>query len=186
MSNALFQKQREEKAEVKGETLYEGKVLNLHRETLSYEDGSHQHWEIIRHPGAVVILAVDREEQIYLVNQWRRPIGKIILELPAGTLEEGEPPLECAKREIQEEIGYRAEKWTSLGGFYSTPGFCDEYLHLFLAQELTESSLDGDENEGIDVVKMALKEAITLIDNQEIQDLKTLYAILAYRRLEQK
>ncbi len=186
MSNALFQKQREEKAKVKGETLYEGKVLTLRRETLSYEDGSQQHWEIIRHPGAVVILAVDREEQIYLVNQWRRPIGKIILELPAGTLEDGEPPLECAKREIQEEIGYRAEKWTSLGGFYSAPGFCDEYLHFFLAQELSESTLDGDENEGIDVVKLPLEKALALVDRQQIEDLKTLYALLAYSRREKR
>jgi ADP-ribose pyrophosphatase len=185
MSHSNTQKSREERALVEGEILYKGKIIELFKERITYEDGALHHWEIVRHPGAVVILPVDEKENVYLVKQWRRPIGKIILEIPAGTLEAGEPPLECAKREIQEEIGYRADKWSSLGGFYSAPGFCNEYLHFFLAESLSESSLEGDEHEAIDVVKMPIEEALALVDNREIEDLKTLYALLAYRRMEE-
>ncbi len=186
MNNALAQKQREENAEVTSEIIYKGKILEICLETLTYKDAKPHHWEIVRHPGAVVILAVDASDHLYLIKQWRRPIGKIILELPAGTLDAKETPLQCAQREIQEEIGYRAGDWTSLGGFYSAPGFCDEYLHLFLATDLTKSALARDENEGIDLVKLPLEEALTLIDKQEINDVKTLYAILAYARMKKR
>ena len=185
MSRALIQKQREEEAEVKSEIFYKGKIIQLQLETLIYKDAKTQHWEIVRHPGAVAILAIDENDHLYLIKQWRRAIGKMILELPAGCLEAGEEPLECAKRELQEETGYRAEKWRSLGGFYSAPGFCDEYLHLFLATDLSESALPQDENEGIDLVKIPLKEALTLVERQEINDVKTLYAILAYGRIQE-
>ena len=134
------------------------------------------------HPGAVAIVPINEQGNLLLVKQWRRAANRITLELPAGTLEENEPPLECAQRELQEEIGYKADTFISLGGFYSSPGFCTEYIHLFIAETLSESSLLPDDHEAIDVVEISLIDALKLIDSHQMNDSKTIIGILQYDR----
>jgi ADP-ribose pyrophosphatase len=170
----------EQQAPTTSETVYSGKLFKIRVDTISPPDEKPYKREIVVHSGAVVMIPVDAHGKILLVRQWRRAAGKIMLELPAGTLEQGEPPLECAKRELQEETGYASNKITSLGGFYSAPGFCTEYLHLYLTEELYESKLDPDAHEHIEVVRKSPEEAWQAILDGEICDAKSVAGISRY------
>ena len=131
--------------------------------------------EVVEHPGAVVVIAVDEEDRVYLVRQYRHPIRQYLLELPAGTLEPGEEPLAAARRELREEVGLLAGKWTRLGSFFSSPGFVSEHLHAFLAQELVETDREPDDDEDITVVLYPRAELLQHLD--EIPDAKSLAAL---------
>jgi ADP-ribose pyrophosphatase len=132
--------------------------------------------DVVEHPGGVTVLAFDDQDRVLLVRQYRHPVGRPLLELPAGTLEPGESPEHCASRELQEETGYRADRLERLGGFYSAPGYCSEYLYVFLAEGLLESKLDGDE-EDIRVERHSLAEVNELVAAGEVEDAKTLAAL---------
>jgi ADP-ribose pyrophosphatase len=173
------QRDKEQKSLVETKVIYTGKVIQLRLDTYLLGNKT-KVFEIIHHPGAAVILPIDSEGRILLVQQWRRAAGDVILELPAGTLEEKEDPMICAKRELQEETGFAAKKMTPLGGFFSAPGFCDEYLHLFLAEDLYSSPLPQDDDEMIDLVAVTVKEAKKMIEQNEIRDAKTVAGILRY------
>jgi ADP-ribose pyrophosphatase len=160
--------------------IYQGRIISVRSETLERAGKTPHTWDLVIHPGAVVILPITFDEKILLVKQWRRAAQKILIELPAGTLEHGESPAFSAQRELQEETGYRAEELTPLGGFFSAPGFCTEYLHLFLARNLVLSPLDCDENEAIDLLPLSLNEALRMIDQHLILDAKTIAGILLY------
>jgi 8-oxo-dGTP pyrophosphatase MutT (NUDIX family) len=140
-----------------GETVYEGKIATVKKERFRYDDGEEAEREIIEHPGAVAVVANDGE-RIYLVRQPREPVQEqALLELPAGKLdEEGEEPLDTAKRELAEEIGKAADTWQFLKAFYTSPGFAAEEVHLFLATGLRDEKAEADENERIEVVTYAL------------------------------
>jgi ADP-ribose pyrophosphatase len=140
-------------------------------------DGSRMVRDVVRHPGAVVILPLTASKTILLVRQYRHPIGQWILELPAGTLEPGEEPLACAQREICEEVGFAARAWQKLGELYPAPGFCDERQRLYLAQDLYEKSLPCDDDEQIEVEEIGLSEVPALIRGGAIQDAKTIAAL---------
>jgi ADP-ribose pyrophosphatase len=170
----------EQSAQVESQTIYEGRKFDLRVDNIKLKDGKSYRREIIVHPGAVVMIPVDSQGRLILIKQWRRAANRILIELPAGTLEKGEPPLECAKRELQEEIGYAADKMTPLGGFFSAPGICTEYLHLFLAEELRESRLDADEHEFIELLPATAEEAVQMIERGEIQDAKSIAGITRY------
>ncbi len=163
------------------ETVYEGKLADVTIETFRHEDGEEVSREIIRHQGAVAIVAHDGE-QLYLVRQPREAVGvPDLLELPAGRLDvEGESPLETAKRELAEEIGKAAESWSPLAVYYSSAGFTDEEVHVFLATGLRDASAETEENERIEVVTHPLGELDALID--EVHDAKTLIGLLELRR----
>jgi ADP-ribose pyrophosphatase len=148
--------------------------------TFTKPDGKTYKREVVEHGGAVVVIPVNKEGKIILERQWRNPAGRIMTELPAGTLDPGESPIDCANRELQEEIGYRAGRLTELGGFYSAPGFCSEYLWLFLAEDLQESQLDPDENEAIDVLHVTLEAALKMIEDGVIIDAKSVAGLLRY------
>jgi ADP-ribose pyrophosphatase len=150
--------------------------------TIKKPDGEYTR-TIVKHPGAVVIVAIDENGKLILERQWRYAAGKIILELPAGTLDKDEDPQDCAQRELQEETGYKAAKIRKIGGFYSAPGFCSEYLSLFLAEDLQPSPLPPDAHEDIETVRLTLDEAVELIKNGTIYDAKTIAGILQYRLL---
>lgn len=180
--NAVKQKQLEEEAHVETKYLYEGKVFKLRQDELKFSDQPPHVWDIVEHPGAVAIIPINEKGNLYLIKQWRRAIGKIIYEIPAGTLDEGDDPLSCAERELQEEIGYKAKEFLPMGGIHSAPGFCNEYIHLFIGKNLEPSSLPGDTHEAIDVVEISLEEALDLIDREEITDAKTIAAVLRYAR----
>lgn len=182
MENSLKQKQLEEDASVMTKTLYKGKIFNLRQDTLQLENKPPHTWDIIVHPGAVAILPICDNGNLLLIQQWRRAVGKILYEIPAGTLDANENPFTCAQRELREETGFRAEELIPFGGIHSAPGFCTEYIHFFIGKRLKEDPLKGDEHEAIDPIEVALDEALSIIDNGEIIDSKTVAGILRYER----
>lgn len=182
MENSKRQQELESQALIKSEWLYKGKIFSLRQDTLQFPENPSFLWDIIIHPGAVAVLPITKNGTLLLIHQWRRPINQIIYELPAGTLEERETPLKCAERELQEEVGYKANQFIPLGGLYSAPGFCTEYIHLFIAKNLEKSELPKDIHEAIDLVEISLESALNLIDNEEIKDSKTICGILRYKR----
>jgi ADP-ribose pyrophosphatase len=137
--------------------------------------------QVIEHRGGVTLVALDPDGRLLLVRQYRHAVGRELLELPAGTLDAGEAPEVCAQRELQEETGYRAGRLERLGGFYTAPGYCTEYLHVFLCTELVVDPLQGDED-AIEVVPLPLDEALRMISSGEIEDAKTAAALLLYLR----
>jgi len=126
----------------------------------------------------VALLPVGQDGLIWFVRQYRHPAGKRLLELPAGTLEPGEPPEECARRECREEIGMAPGRLERLGGFYLAPGYSTEYLHVFLAADLQPSPLPGDEDEQLEIERLGLEQALRRMRRGEIEDAKSLAALL--------
>ena len=132
----------------------------------------------MEHPDAVVVVPLDNEGGVYLVRQYRQAVDKHLLELPAGGVEPGEGPEACVERELREEIGMRPGRVERLVGFYSAPGFCTEYLHLFLARDLHPDRLPAEDAEVIDVVRVPLKEIPRLIASGKIEDAKSIAGLL--------
>ena len=163
------------------EVVYDGKLVKLHRLTVKLPNGAHAQREIVRHPGAVAMVPLLGDD-VLLVRQFRAAAGKILLEIPAGTLEVGEAPEAAAVRELQEEVGYRPGKLERLGGEFTAPGYTSEYIHLYLATELTPSRLRQDSDEFIEVVRMPLAEALALVERGAIEDGKTLGGLLLTAR----
>ena len=153
--------------------------VGLRIDRLRYAGGQESTTEVIEHRGGVTLVAFDREDRLLLVRQYRHPAGRVLLELPAGTIDPDESPEICAERELQEETGYRPGRMERLGGFYSAPGYCSEYLHVYLCTELVESRLEGDEVQ-IALQPMPLDEALRLLATGEIEDAKTAGALLLY------
>ena len=179
-NRAAGQEHFEKTSPIQQQEIYRGKTIGLLSDTLLRQDGSLMKWDIVTHPGAVVLIPITSTNEIIFVKQWRRAVGKPLIELPAGTLELGEPPAVCAGRELQEETGFRAKEIIPLGGFYSAPGFCTEYLHLFLARDLIPDPLPPDEDEAIDLLFLSLEAAEEMIESGEICDAKTLAGIHRY------
>jgi 8-oxo-dGTP pyrophosphatase MutT (NUDIX family) len=160
-------------------TLFDGKFIAVRRDTFRHEDGEVVQREIVGHPGAVAIVVLDDEARLWLVRQPREAVGiPDMLEIPAGKIdEEGEDPLATAKRELAEEIGKQATDWESLGAFYTSPGFADEIIHLFLARGVSDvdERPEVEEDERIDVEVRPLSELDQILT--ETQDSKTLIAL---------
>lgn len=175
-----IQRDKERENLVDSRWVYRGRIINLRLDTYQL-DHKTKIAEIIQHPGAVAIVPIDPKGRLLLVQQWRRAAGEIMIEIPAGTLEEKEQPDACAFRELQEETGFAAKTLIPLGGFFSAPGFCSEYLHLFLAKDLYPSPLPPDDDEMIDLLPVTLPEAIRLIEENKIRDVKTIAGILRYQ-----
>ena len=159
-------------------TLLETKVFDVQSDRVVLPNGSETTRFIVQHPGAVVIVPRSASGTFLLVRQYRHAIASTILEFPAGTLETGEAPLDCAKREIIEEVGHAASSWQPLGRLYPAPGFCSEIQHLFYATELQPEFAEGDEDEIIEVVEMSLEEVKEAIAKEEMADGKSLAAFL--------
>ncbi len=167
------------------ERIYEGRLINLRVDQIRTTAGVESVREIVEHPGAVAIIALDEAGRVLLVKQYRHAVRAVTLEIPAGTLEPDEDPLEAAQRELREETGYRAGQLDRLGGIYTAPGFSTEYIHFYLATQLTNDRLTMDEDEVIDLIRLSLAEAIGLIDTGEIDDGKTVSGLLwAQARLD--
>jgi 8-oxo-dGTP pyrophosphatase MutT (NUDIX family) len=161
------------------EIIFDGKFFTVRRDRFRHEDGEEVERELVVHPGAVGIVVLDDEQRLWLVRQPREAIGvPDLLEIPAGKMdEEGENPLETAKRELAEEIGKQAERWDSLGSFYTTPGFTNEEIHLFLATGISdvEERPEVDDNERIDVEIRPLADLDAIL--AQTKDSKTLIAL---------
>ena len=157
--------------------IFKGKVVTLNLETVTLPNGATVELEVVRHPGAAAIVPLKDERTVVLVRQYRLAAGGFIYEIPAGKLHLGEDPRDCAAREIEEEIGYRAGKIERLETFFTAPGFTDEVMHLFLATGLTKTAQKLDHDEVLDVVEMPLEEAIANIRNGTIRDAKTIVGL---------
>jgi 8-oxo-dGTP pyrophosphatase MutT (NUDIX family) len=162
------------------ETAWEGRIAGVRVDRFRYDDGEEAEREIVTHPGAVAVVAHDGE-RLYLVRQPREAVDEqALLELPAGKLdEEGEGPLDTAKRELAEEIGKGARTWRHLTSFYTTPGFADEECHIYLATDLYDEHADADESERIEIVEAPLAELDGVISG--CRDSKTLVGLLWFR-----
>ena len=171
--------------EVQSNYVYKGRILNLRVDEVEIPDGSHSYREYVEHKGGASILAVDEEDYIYLVKQYRYAYREAILEIPAGKLEEGEEPIKTAERELREETGLEG-KIEPFGLLYPTPAYTNEPLHVFLATDLNKVGSKLDEGEFLDVIRMPFEEALAHVMSGEIKDSKTVYAILRYAIKENK
>lgn len=164
-------------------SVHRGRIVHLFEEEVRLPDGRQALREVVRHPGAVVVIPWDQARQrLVLVRQYRHPAGRIFLELPAGKLDPGEAPLACAARELREETGYGAGRLSHFRSLYTCVGFSDEVLHFFLAEDLVPGTPSLDEGEHLHPVELPLDRIRTLLDTGQLQDAKTvagLYAFLA-------
>ncbi|MBF1683664.1 MAG: NUDIX hydrolase [Selenomonas sp.] len=164
---------------VRSEDIFDGTLLHVRRDTVRLPNGKEGVREWIRHPGAAAVLPLLPDGNVILVRQYRHPIGKVTLEVPAGKLDaEGEDPLHCARRELSEETGYTAEQYDKLTTIATTVGFSNEYIHLYLARQLSSGRQHTDEDEFVNVVQMPLKEALHLVNTGEIIDAKTIISLM--------
>jgi ADP-ribose pyrophosphatase len=163
---------------VRTKKIYKGRIINLVVHDVQLQNGDSAKRELVQHPGAVALVALDHKQNVLMVRQFRIAAGKVLSEIPAGTLRPDEPPDDCAIRELQEETGYKPGKLEKLGGFYVAPGYTTEYIHLYLATDLIESRLDGDADEFIEVDRVSLPDALAMIERGDIQDGKTITGLL--------
>jgi ADP-ribose pyrophosphatase len=181
--NAEAEARAEKLAVIESHWAYKTKYLKIRHDIVKLPGKEPHLWDIVVHPGAVAVLPIDNQKRIVLVEQYRRAIDKITLELPAGLIDPGETVEECAQRELQEEAGFRAGHLKPLGAFYSSPGVFTEYVHLFLATDLIPSRLHADDTDCIDVRAVSLQEAMTMIQDGRICDAKTALGILRYQHV---
>ena len=160
--------------------VYAGSRVSMALRSVRLSNGKQIQREVVLHPGAVIILPILADGRIVLIENARHTVGESLLELPAGTLEKGEPPDVCAGRELEEETGYRAARIESLGWFYTSPGILTEKMYAFVARELTPGPQALEENETISVRPMPVKEVVELIQSNSIVDGKTIAVILKY------
>lgn len=158
---------------ITSEKKFEGRIFNVRIETVELPEGKTGYREMVDHPGGVGIVAIKDNGKILFVSQFRKAIEKELLEIPAGKLEKGEDPLECGRRELEEETGFKASEFVSLGYLYPSPGFANETTHLFLAWGLTEGKLNRDEDEFMNVIELSPTEIYDRIMKNEITDAKT-------------
>ena len=170
----------------KGKLILEARKFQVRRQDVRVSDGSVHEYEIVTHPGAAVVLPLLPDGRVLLIANYRVAVEQELLELPAGTLDGSEDPRECARRELAEETGYRAGRLEPLLAFYSTPGICTEYMHTFVATELTPGSTRLEPGERIKLAPLDYDEAIAAIREHRIVDAKTIVALLYYDRFARR
>jgi ADP-ribose pyrophosphatase len=166
---------------LKSERPFKGHLVNVRVDTVETAAGTGIR-EVVEHPGAVLLIALDADDNVFMVRQYRHPVGRTLLELPAGTIDEGEDPETCAVRELREETGYRPRTVESLGGFFLSPGYSTEYIHLFLATDLEEAPLDTGDEEDLRALRIPLAEALRRVEAGEICDAKSIAALLLFAK----
>ena len=159
-------------------SIFSGRLIKLRQDEVVLPNGRKSTREIVEHPGAVAIVAVNKDNNILMVRQYRKAIEKELLEIPAGKLEKDESREKCAKRELMEEIGYYPNDIKYVTGFYTSPGFSNEMIHLFLARNLEKKTREADFDEYLQVERVPLSEAISKIHSGEIADGKTITGLL--------
>ncbi|HUI26980.1 MAG TPA: NUDIX hydrolase [Candidatus Kryptonia bacterium] len=156
------------------EYIYKGSIVDLRREPVTLPNGLTVTLEMVRHPGAAAVVAIDDADNVTLVRQYRYAAGGFIWEIPAGKLDAGEAPETCARRELREEAGLAAGELTRLGAIFTAPGFCDERIHLFLARHLTPATQQLEADEILSVERVPLREALAMIRSGVLQDAKSI------------
>lgn len=170
---------------------FKGKVFSVFRDEVIEPGGGKNVREVIRHNGSVVILAVDEstnpsDPDVILERQYRHAAGQFLLELPAGRVEPGEATLAAAKREMIEETGYRAKRWTLLTKYFASPGFLGEWMQIYLARDIRDGHAQPEDDEQIEVIRMPLSQALALASQNKIHDGKTLIGLMLYDRLRRE
>ena len=168
---------------ISSKRIYEGHIINVRVDTVGMPSGRDATREIVEHSHAVCIVPIDDDGNVVLVRQYRKPAEETLLEVPAGGVEDGEVSEEAVLRELQEEIGYTADHLKHLSSFWVAPGWATEYMHAYLATGLRESRLEADEDENIEVVRLPFDEAIAMFKTGEINDGKTIAALLLAQTL---
>jgi ADP-ribose pyrophosphatase len=166
-----------EEKPILNERKYTGNIIGVDLMTVITPNGEKATRDVVIHPGASAIIPLDNEGNIYLVKQYRTPVGKLFLELPAGKLDANEDPLECAKRELLEETGLYSDDFTHITSIHTTPGFCNEVIHIYLATNLKKSNACLDEGEFLTCDKYKISDLSDMISNQLITDAKTIIGI---------
>lgn len=174
--------------QLKKEYIYSGKIINVRRDTALLPNGATAFREVVEHPGGVCVAALDDNDNLLFVKQFRYPYMEETLELPAGKRDRGtdEDPIECGKRELKEETGATAEIFMPLGTLYPTPGYCGEIIWLFFAKGLKFGEQCPDEDEFLDVIKIPLSRAVDMVLSGEIPDAKTQTAVLKVKLLRDR
>ncbi|MBQ5745315.1 MAG: NUDIX hydrolase [Ruminococcus sp.] len=163
--------------------IFNGKILHITHDEVELEDGSHAMREIVRHPGGVCVAAIDKDDNLLFVRQFRYPYNEVVLELPAGKLEKGSTPLENGKRELLEETGAEGFNYISLGQAYPSPGYTDEIIHLYACRIAKQGESRPDEGELVNVEKIPLNKAVEMVLNNAVPDAKTQIAVLKTKLL---
>jgi len=163
---------------LKSETTYQGRAFSVRRDHLLTPGGQTVKYDIVQHTGSIALIPVDADGQIHFVRQYRPAAQVDLLELPAGTLEPGEPPADAAAREIREETGMAAKNLKEIGSFYLAPGYSTELMHVFLATDLVHDPLAPDDDEFLKVEKIPVAEALRMAESGQIQDAKSLAALM--------
>ena len=160
--------------------IYDGRVVKLRVDSVRLGNGQQATREIVEHSDCIAVVVIDKNNNVLLVKQFRKPVEKELLEIPAGGVDTGEDPEEAVNRELREEIGYMPRKVRRLGGFYSAPGYCSEYLYLYLATDLVPRQLIAEDTESINVVQVPVEEIPDLIASGRICDAKSIAGLLTY------
>jgi len=169
-----------EEETISSQLVYDGRAVKLRVDTVRMPGGRETSREIVEHSACVAIIAVDADDNVLLVNQFRKPVEKELLEIPAGGIEPGEDAVATVRRELREETGYLPRKVERLGGFYSTPGYCTEYLHLYLASDLVPSPLNAEDTDSIELVRVPISQISGLITSGSICDAKSIAGLLIF------
>ncbi len=165
--------------------VFKGRIVNVRNDDAQLSNGKIVSREVVEHRGGVGILPITAQGEVLLVKQYRYPYGELLLEIPAGKLELGETPFETGVRELREETGMNAARYFDLGIDYPSPGYCNEKIHLYAADGLTEIGQKLDEGEFLNVLSVPLTEALTMIYNGELKDSKTVIALMKYHEMQQ-
>ena len=167
-----------EEKSVSSKEIFKGRIVTLKVDQVAMPDGALAERELVFHPGGVGVVAIDEEDCVVLVKQFRKPIEDAIYEIPAGKLDAGEDHRLCGMRELEEETGLKAKEFVYLGFIYPSPGFTDEKTHMYLATGLTQGETHPDPDEYLDIVRMPLEEVLSKIMKNEINDAKTVAGVL--------
>ncbi len=168
---------------ITSEYIYRGRAVNLRVDTIKKPDGLITTREIVEHIDCVAIIPIDDSNNVIMVRQYREAVGKHLLEIPAGGIESGEDPVEAVRRELQEEIGFIPDKISEIGGYYAAPGYCTEFLHLYLATHLKPSRLTAEDTEDIETIKVPISQIAELLNSGDICDSKSIAGLLRFLSL---
>ncbi|MBO8170606.1 MAG: NUDIX hydrolase [Bacillaceae bacterium] len=171
---------------ISSEVIYDGKIIRVQVDDVELPSGKTAKREIVRHSGAVAVMPITDDNRLVMVRQFRKPLDRELLEIPAGKLEPDEDPLDCARRELKEETGFTADSLHHIASFYTSPGFADEIIHMYRTEGLSAGEAQPDDDEFVEMVTLTLEEAFSRIESGDIRDAKTIMAVYVWENMQLK